>query len=135
MRRPIAQAVPGHRHAHGDSHHGGGAKSDEHHARVESDGGAQRQLLGTERAEQPDSCSADDEPERAAEHRQHGRFDHHLRDDVPASRANRLPYGALLLTRAGPDQQQVDQVHQPDEQQDQRARLHSSRTIDRTAAT
>ena len=110
---------------HGEEHADGDHTGQRHggNAAVKCDRRTERQLVGPEGAQKPDAHCAEQHSENPAAEREKYGFDNDLARDVAAARTKRTAHGEFLGAAMGPDQEQIDEIDAPDEQEKEHAGL------------
>ena len=103
-----------------------GDQRDGGEAAVERDRRPERQLPGSQGAEQADAAGAEQKPEAAAGQREQRGFRDDFSGDMTASGAEGLADGEFLRAAACANQQQVGEVDRADEQQKQHTALEEN---------
>src|SRR6476660_9877988 len=88
---------------------------------------AERQAIGPENFEQPNSPRGHRQPQQSTDESEEDGFDHYLSHDMRATRAHRSADRHFFRAATRADQKEVDQINRSDEQKKKHAGLHKQK--------
>ena len=81
-------------------------------------------MLHAQDSQKANAARSDRKTKNSADQTEQNCFSHHLPDDMPPARAQRLPDRQFPGASTGPDEEQIHEIHSADEEQEEHAGLH-----------